>query len=67
MGQEARACARDLAVLVENTALQAQVEVDLIHCSPAHDGDLVVPVVPALPVAVAMVACAKECAVMGIH
>jgi len=61
MRQEERACARDLAVLEEKTALQAQ-----IHYPRAQDGDLVGPVGPP-PVAVATVASAEECAVKGIH
>ena len=54
MAQRARACARDLAGLVE----ALQVVVILIRCPRAQGGCVhIVPVVPAFPVAVAMVAC----------
>jgi hypothetical protein len=52
MAQGAKACARDLAGLVA-----LQVEVIPIHCLRAQGGCAhIVPVVPAFPVAVAMVA-----------
>jgi len=53
MIQRARACACDLAGLVE----AFQVKVILVHCPRAQGGHVhIVPVVPAFPVAVAMVA-----------
>lgn len=68
MAQGARACERDLAVVVEKKEAP-QVEETLIHCSPrrAQCGGPVVPVVPAPPVGVATVASEEESVVMGIH
>jgi hypothetical protein len=54
MGQGARACARDLAGLVE----ALQVVVIPIRCPRAQGGCVhIVPAAPAFPVVVAMVAC----------
>lgn len=65
--QGARACAADLAGLVVEKAKALQVEVFLLRCSRAQCGCAhIVPVVPALPVAVAM-ACEWERVEMGSH
>jgi len=68
-GARARACSRDLAgIVAKKTKRALQLVVILIHCSRAQCGRVhIVPVDPAFPIAVAMVACKEECAVMGSH
>jgi len=64
MAQGAKAWARDFAVLVE----ALQMEVILLRCPRAQGGCVhIVPVVPAFPVEVAMVAFEWECVVMDTH
>ena len=71
MAQVAMVCACDLAGLVVKKPKVLEVEAILIRYSRAQCGCahivLVVPAVPALPIAVEMVACEEGCAVMGIH
>ena len=68
MAQEAKACAGDLAGLVAEKTKALQTEVILIRCSRDQCGRAhIVPVVLALPVAVAMAACSWVCVVMGSH
>jgi hypothetical protein len=65
MAQEARACARDLAVL---EMAELQVEAILIRCPRAHGGGAhIVQMVPVFLVAFAIVASGQTCAVMGSH